>query len=203
MCNLKISEQCLEMFKEAIERVDKKYFYFPIASKNKENTVIYRERVYCYELYHQLRTLQENSYINLNKQVDINCEPNKRGHDWIANGCNPDFIFHKAGKMNGNYLVVEVKNNLNISLINSCEKIEGVYKDFTNLCKFVKKYKYQKGCFYLYGQGENKKDKIKKIINLVLQNNNYDDSVLQNIEIIIKEKHNSELLITNMKKIIE
>ena len=43
----------------ACEQISKDYFYFPVYS---EKGTIYRERVYCYELYHQLRNALDQSF---------------------------------------------------------------------------------------------------------------------------------------------
>lgn len=64
----------------------------------------FRERVYCYELYHQLRlALPANFLYTLQGEVD------KMGHPIITGGVKPDFILHKSGTMNDNFLVIEVK----------------------------------------------------------------------------------------------
>ena len=49
----------IESLIKAAESVDAHYFQLPIA---KRDDPIYRERVYCYELYHQLRCMLGNNF---------------------------------------------------------------------------------------------------------------------------------------------
>lgn len=48
----KYFQHFLECLMKAIKRIDTHYTQLFVAESDKE---IYRERVYCYELYHQLR----------------------------------------------------------------------------------------------------------------------------------------------------
>lgn len=62
---------------KAIENMDVHYFQLPITGKEEP---IYRERVYCYELYHQLRCMLGDCFpYKLNGEVD------KSGHLLIRN----------------------------------------------------------------------------------------------------------------------
>lgn len=192
-----ISQKCLEILEQGITAVEEKYFHFPISSNN-QMMQIYRERVYCYELYHQIRILQKQMSCDLKQQIDINGEPDKRGHIWINNGCNPDMIFHKAGTMTKNYLVVEVKNNLNGKLKNNENKPDGVYKDFINLYYFIAQYQYQKGCFHLYGLESNNKEKLTEIVKNIFLNDKYNQHVLNNIIIMLKQNSKSDLIKLNV-----
>jgi len=80
---------------------DPHYFQLPVAEK--ENPV-YRERVYCYELYHQLRnTLDVGFPYKLDGEVD------KHGHPKIPGNKKPDLIIHVPGGMKDNLVVIEVK----------------------------------------------------------------------------------------------
>jgi hypothetical protein len=64
---------------------------------------IKRERVYCYELYHQLRCLPLNT--------TVTAEPDKRGNPSFATGRapNPDMVFHTPGNDSNNAAVIEVE----------------------------------------------------------------------------------------------
>ncbi len=46
--------QFIELLKAASSKIEREYFLMPIAGSD---NAIYRERVYCYELYHRLREL--------------------------------------------------------------------------------------------------------------------------------------------------
>lgn len=95
----------LEALKKATSQVDQHYFQLPVAG---QEAPIYRERVYCYELYHQLRVaLPEDFPYSLAGEVD------KSGHSIIRtpplDRRKPDFLVHSAGNMESNLLAVEVK----------------------------------------------------------------------------------------------
>lgn len=88
---------------------------------------VYRERVYCYELYHQMRMrwpAQTSFY--LNGEVD------KAGHPKMVELRDrfpkPDLLVHQPGYMTGNFAVIEVK----------CESASrgGIIKDLETLSFF-------------------------------------------------------------------
>lgn len=105
---------------------------------------IYRERVYCYELYHQMRLAwpKDNKYV-------INGEVDKSGHQLIrGNGLNnvkPDLLVHTPGDMSGNYAVIEVKP------INALS--QNILKDLKTLTAFRRHAGYKRGIFLIYGSG--------------------------------------------------
>ena len=103
-----------------------------------EPSGIVRERVFCYELYHQLRLLVDNT-----QKLTLNGEIDKRGHPDFKeeDRKNPDFVFHIPGQHEGNTIVCEVKGNLDVN---------GIVKDFETITTFVSSYKYQAGVFLLY-----------------------------------------------------
>lgn len=89
-----------------------------------ENT-IQRERVFCGELYHQMRMrFDEFPY-------QINIEPDKKRHPIIEQQCgsvNPDLIIHRMGEMTSesNLAVIEVKRsdgNLTDGIVKDMETI--------------------------------------------------------------------------------
>ncbi len=85
---------------EASSRVPGLYFKLPVVG---QEGPAYRERVYCYELYHQWRCLwPEKSDFALCGEVD------KSGHPVVRNRPKPDFLVHWPGQTE-NLLVVEVK----------------------------------------------------------------------------------------------
>lgn len=112
---------------------------------------IVRERVFCYEFYHRIRSLQESKLLT---DLNIHGEVDKRGHELFEAGEQriPDFIFHKPGSMRENLIVVEVKGKL--------EK-NGLLSDWNTLSVFCKKYNYVKGMWIIYNYSLNDvKDKI-------------------------------------------
>lgn len=144
----------LELIVEAMKKVKKEFKEIDNArisdneqtNQDKEKHT-YRERVYCYELYHIMRSIQEgyidsDKFKNIDTTFAINGEIDKRGHDFIINSYNPDFVIHKHGNMNDNLCVVEVKINYSKS---------GLHKDFNTLSDMINNYKYKYGVFISIG----------------------------------------------------
>ncbi len=128
---------CIDLIKAALQEIESGYFNL---ATTYEPSGIVRERVFCYELYHQIRLLMTDDIpISLNGEID------KRGHvDFKKeHRKNPDFVFHIPGTHLGNTIVVEVKGRLDYAK----EKILG---DFETLFTFVNNYGYQAGIFILY-----------------------------------------------------
>ena len=70
---------------------------------------IYRERVYCYELYHQMRQRwPSSSEFFLNGEIDKAAHPILR--QLGATNTKPDLLIHRPGYMSGNHAIVEVKH---------------------------------------------------------------------------------------------
>lgn len=84
----------------ASEEVPSEYFQLPVASSERPE---YRERVYCYELYHRWRCQWRCDF-----PFSLGGEINKQGHPLIRGDEQPDFLVHVPGQM-CNLLVVEVK----------------------------------------------------------------------------------------------
>ena len=92
----------LQALETASRSISADYFLLPIAGRDRP---IRRERVYCYELYHQLRLELRGS------QLTLTGEPDKRGHPDFP-GINPDFILHTPGHHADNTAAVEVECRL-------------------------------------------------------------------------------------------
>ena len=94
-------QHLIESLIKAAENMGAHYFQLPIAGSDEP---IYRERVYCYELYHQLRCILGDSFpYKLNGEVD------KMKHPIIRDAKKPDFIIHQPGDMEHNLVVIQVK----------------------------------------------------------------------------------------------
>lgn len=76
--------------------------YFNLKVAGTEGPIL-RERVYAYELYHQLRCLRPH------EAMTLTAEPDKSGHREITDDSNPDFVFHTPGTMAENLALLEVK----------------------------------------------------------------------------------------------
>lgn len=122
---------------EAAKRVDTHYFQLPIAEGSEP---IYRERVYCYELYHQLRCILGDSFpYKLNGEVD------KSGHPIIREAKKPDFIVHKPGDMEHNLAVIEVKP------VTVEGRLQEFREDLRTLKWFLDKANYYRAIMLIYG----------------------------------------------------
>ncbi len=126
--------------------------YFQVLTAGDEDP-IYRERVYCYELYHCIREIMGwKFYYQLDGELD------KAGHPLIhkyVGSVKPDFLVHRHGEMNKNLVAIEVK-----PINASRDKIE---KDITTLCNFLKFAHYYRAVYLIYGQ----EDEIDKFIQIV------------------------------------
>lgn len=147
----------------ATAKIESGYFQLPIAGQ--ENP-IYRERVYCYELYHQIRSCWPNEI-----EYVLSGEVDKAGHPLVrGNGLNnikPDFLVHVPGDMGGNHTIVEVKP------INADS--QGIIKDLITLTKFRQFAGYEHAIFLLYGQGN-----FNRVLNCI--NNNENENI--NLDLI-------------------
>ncbi len=117
----------LESLKEAARRINRHYFQLDVAGSEDP---MYRERVYCYELYHQLRcVLGDNFLYKLDGEVD------KATHPII-----------QPGKMDQNLVVIEVKP--------ATVKVNELREDLKKLEGFLDKARYYHAIMLIYGDGE-------------------------------------------------
>lgn len=130
-------DEYLNLIKEALDYVTDPYYNLKTTY---EPSGIVRERVFCYELYHQMRRIQENTRQN---KLTLNGEIDKRGHKKFArkDQKNPDFVLHIPGEMIGNTIIVEVKGQI---------EPNGCLKDFKTIKLFLHSYEYKLGVFILY-----------------------------------------------------
>lgn len=103
---------------------------------------IYRERVYCYELYHQMRLWwPDHTDYYLNGEIDKAAHPILRtlGADYAK----PDLLVHRPGYMTGNHAIIEVKS--------PAADAEGIRKDLKTLSLFKSRVGYQRAIYLVYG----------------------------------------------------
>ena len=134
------AKSCVEFVLQAMNNVDDEYLNVKIAVDyvgHKE--VKRRERVYAYELYHQMRLIQEQKF---KSEFTINGEIDKSGHKIIKEPFNPDFVIHQQGKMGENFCVVELK---------TINKKSGIQKDFHTITCMMHCYRYKIGIFAIAG----------------------------------------------------
>lgn len=130
--------QLTDLLRNATARVEPRYFQIEIDGGDP----IYRERVYCYELYHQLRCLWPSGC-----EFSLNGELDKAAHPILrqlgADHAKPDFLVHRRGCMSGNNTIIEVKSQL--------ARRDGIEKDLKTLTLFRTKVGYQRAIYLLFG----------------------------------------------------
>ena len=130
-----VTKVYLDLIKRSLEKVAPGYFKLKTTY---EPSGIVRERVLCYELYHQIRSNMKDAELSLNGEID------KRGHiDFDPKDQkNPDFVFHLPGTHKGNTLVIEIKGTL--------ARHAEIINDFTTILRFIGNYQYKGGVFIIY-----------------------------------------------------
>lgn len=111
------------------------YYLLPIHGGNP----IYRERVYCYELYHQMRLRWEP----LAREFLLNGEVDKHAYPIMDGAGIPDFLIHKPGDKDGNDTIIEVKR--------CAAPTQGIEKDIRTLERFTHKFGYKRSILLIYG----------------------------------------------------
>lgn len=117
-------------------RIEADYFQLPVADAD----AVYRERVYCYELYHQLRCLWEDFPFSLGGEIDKQGNPHFHGGPYAASV--PDLLVHVPGNMDRNLAIVEAK---------SAKGLGGTRDDLRKLAWFCDNAHYFRGVFLVYG----------------------------------------------------
>jgi hypothetical protein len=122
---------------EASAQIVEEYFQLPVADADS----VYRERVYCYEFYHQLRCVWDGFDFSLGGEVD------KIKHPHFQNGpyarSKPDLLVHQPGNMRHNLACGEVK---------PCTGDAGEFRDdLRKLTWFCRHAGYYRGVFIVYG----------------------------------------------------
>jgi hypothetical protein len=123
----------------ATAAIEEGYFRFTVHGSD---LPIYRERVYCYELYHQMRCLwRKDCAFVLNGEVDKAAHPTLL--ELGAAGFKPDLLVHRPGDMEGNHTVMEVKAS--VSARKDC------LKDLETLALFRSAVRYERAIYLVYG----------------------------------------------------
>ena len=129
-------EQFTQILLGGTAKLPAEFFILPVHG----GQAILRERVYCYELYHQMRCLwPADSPYRLNGEID------KRSHPYFHydGEPKPDLLVHRPGT-GDNYAVIEVKTCL--------VETRDIDKDLATLARFVElEYRYQRAVYLIYG----------------------------------------------------
>lgn len=185
-------ESFVEMIKDSLDNVGNEYYKI---TTTYEFSGIVRERVFCYELYHQMRLVQSARGLT---DVQIHGEIDKSGHIAFDRNArkNPDFVFHVPGMMMGNAIVVEVKGKIEGTYH------EGVYKDIVTLSKFTNnKHYYHSGILIIYNYTYDEfLRKIGEFLKNRLQDNKFSTD---KIIIICKKSTSSHSVRKNLNELLE
>ncbi|MET4374829.1 hypothetical protein ABIA99_007561 [Bradyrhizobium sp. LB12.1] len=124
----------------ATAEIGREYFRLPIHGGGP----VYRERVYCYELYHQMRRRwPDDGPYRLNGEVDKAAHPVLSRLD--ASYAKPDLLVHGPGDMGRNHAIIEVKSQKATA--------EGIEKDIRTLSLFRRRVGYERAIYLIYGHG--------------------------------------------------
>ena len=143
---------------QATENIDADYMQLPVAGQ--ENT-IYRERVYCYELYHRLRwAMSQLCPYMLCGELDKSGHPYIRGNS--LDRVKPDFLVHVPLSMSENLVAIEVKpvariisGNARSGAAKRCAiRRDAIKKDLRTLTAFRRDGKYHHAIYLIYGDDD-------------------------------------------------
>lgn len=131
-------DQLNQILADATAAISATYFHLPIFG----GPPVWRERVYCYELYHQMRLRwPEDCPLILTGEVD------KRAHpifqELEARQAIPDLLVHSPGQMDQNFAVMEIKSQQ--------AQPQGVQKDMATLQEFRDTIGYQRALYLVFG----------------------------------------------------
>ena len=188
----KMVESFIQLIRDALENVGDEYYKLTTTYRT---LGVVRERIFCYELYHQMRLIQSTRGLT---DIQIHGEIDKSGHVGFDRNArkNPDFVFHIPGMMQGNAIVVEVKGKIEGNYQ------EGVYKDIVTLSKFTdNKHYYHSGVLIIYNYTYDEfLRKIGEFLKNRLQEKKFSTD---KIMILCKKSKNSPLQIRKLNDLLE
>ena len=130
-------EELIMLIGEATKQVTEDYLR--VENKYPLSQIV-REKVFCYELYQQLR-----NKLGVSDEMTVNYSEYDKERPWEYMGkagyINSDFVFHVPGSKPDEIIIMEVEG-----LINK----DGIFKDFSKIQSFVSKDHYGAGVFLLY-----------------------------------------------------
>lgn len=176
-------EKIKEILKESINNIQEKFY--KVTSLQIKNSIP-RERIFCSELYHQLRLECESYKFGVNFDISPKLlKDQSMGYNEMTN--IPDFLFHKEG-IDSNFCVLEVETQLDK------EKIQ---KDFETLSSFLngknKLPPYKNGIFLIFGYSFEEFIILAKKMSL----NNYREDII----IMCKKSNKDELIEKSLRDV--
>ncbi|MBN8202537.1 hypothetical protein LG291_25270 (plasmid) [Cytobacillus firmus] len=122
---------------------------------------MHHERVFCYELYHQLRKIMEEN--QLDEKVILQAELRKTqvgseieqlfGIQSTEGVYYPDFLIHEPDTFDNQDLIIEVKANPKLTY-------EDMIKDILKIDQFIHRYQYKKGIFLAININEERREQL-------------------------------------------
>jgi hypothetical protein len=146
-----------ELLLEATSSVSKPYFRLPTYNPETPNESVekWRERVYCYELYHQTRIRLDDIETDLIFQGEVDKKTHPQFGIEAIKGVKPDFLYHIPGAgTEGNFVVIEVGSINNVK-----EKFQSDVLTLKNMMEMVG---YRFAIMLIFGDGKNE-TKIKSV----------------------------------------
>jgi hypothetical protein len=131
-------QELTDLLTEATEAIAADYFQLRIDG----GVPVYRERVYCYELYHQLRLRwPRDCRFLINGEIDKIAHPILR--QLGADHAKPDLLIHQPGNMTGNHAIIEVKS--------ARAGLREIRKDIRTLSLFRREVGYARSIYLVFG----------------------------------------------------
>lgn len=161
----------VKFFRQALGQVDNVYYggnlmvesrlnvYGPLTEKARRSLLDYftryHERVFCYELYHRVRTLMDSHPVQFTDVVLqgelTKAEIGRAVQEYLRikaldKEFMPDFLLHSPGNIEHQDVVIEVKCNPDLVF-------SDVKDDLEKINQFIDRYKYQLGVFLTVNTG--------------------------------------------------
>ncbi len=184
-----------KLLEAGIDQSDEKY------DALRDHLKRFGERVFCYELYHQLQCqLQPINHHDdcpilqgeLKKdEISAIVSLMSQGIEPLSKEFIPDFLYHSPGNFNHQQVIIEVKTNPKVSF-------EDLYNDLRKLMEFTTKYSYKLGILLVLN---NSSERIKSL----LKRNNDRLCTIQSPEkilLIVKQNRESPLWEASLKAIM-
>lgn len=198
-------DRFFQIFVESLDEIPQSYFYTLyqnfeglnafLANRGKfngEDFERYNERVFCYELYHQLRKkldIEGPNFLNNTtlqgevKKVQVKQFVERLGLEGLSKEFIPDFLMHSSGSTDNHYFVLEVKCHPDVSS-------DEILSDLRKINEFITNYRYERGIFLsINAHRENLANRLGKILDEAKE------LVFPKISVVCKQDHDAPTLI--------
>jgi hypothetical protein len=140
-------------FEDGTEAIVGHYFLLPLDGADP----VYRERTYCYELYHQIKAHWSKALAR--SPFELGGEVDKAGHPRFQHpalkGKKPDLLVHVPGNMGSNLVAVEVK-----SVFAARGDIEDDLQKLTAFCRLAG---YRRAFYLVFGYEAEEVARVQRI----------------------------------------